>query len=149
MSRMLYISEAAILAIHSMLFIAENRDNTLSTKEIAAFYNVSEAHLSKVLQRLTKAGMLKSVRGPKGGFVLEMNPEDITLLELYELFDGTLEISNCFLKSHVCGRINCLLGDHLTDMNIRAHNFMGNTKLSDALKQTEGFEKNDKRHNQN
>ena len=53
-----------------MAFLAGKSDKPFSNKEMAGKPDVSEAHLSKVLQRLNKAGLITSYRGPKGGFML-------------------------------------------------------------------------------
>ena len=132
MSGTLKISEAAVLGLHAMVFIAKNRDNMATTKEIAVFHNASLAHLSKVMQRLVRAGMVKSARGPKGGFILGKNGEEITLLQIYELFEGTLNMNNCLFETPVCGKKNCLFGDLIKDVNNMTRNYLKNTKLSDV-----------------
>ena len=101
MTGVLKISEAANLAIHAVTYIASNNDHKVSTKELASFHNVSEAHLSKVLQRLVKSGFLKSVRGPKGGFVIAKPFNEIKLLDIYEVFEGFLLPRTAFSK-HLC-----------------------------------------------
>ena len=68
MPTMLKISEAATLALHTAFFLVTNPDRRLTTREMASTMGASEAHLSKVLQRLVHAGLVESVRGPKGGF---------------------------------------------------------------------------------
>ncbi len=85
----LRISEAASLALHATGLMAINPGKPMSTKVIAQSFEVSEAHLSKVLQRLGKVGLLNSARGPRGGFTLARDPKDINLLEVFKF-------NNCF-----------------------------------------------------
>ena len=133
MSGVFSISEAALLAVHAMNFIARHHGRTVSTREIAEFYHASEAHLSKVMQRLAKAGMVKSVRGPKGGFILGKNCGDITLLDLYELFEGTLIMNSCLFSKPKCSRQNCIFGDLFKEFNVRVKNFLENKNLNDTI----------------
>ncbi|MCP4900046.1 MAG: Rrf2 family transcriptional regulator, partial [bacterium] len=95
MPTMLRISEAASLGIHAMGLLAIHPDRSLSARTIAEKFSVSEAHLSKVLQRLTKVGLLASTRGPKGGFSLTRDPETVTLLEVFEAIEGPVEPTDC------------------------------------------------------
>jgi Rrf2 family protein len=133
MSGLLKMSEASVLALHSMIYIAARKDDMATNGEIAEFLHASENHLSKVLQRLTKAGLVKSIRGPRGGFILGKAPEKITLREIYELFEGAMNTNSCLLETPVCGN-TCVFGDLLNTMNTLAIDFMTNTKLSDAVK---------------
>ena len=55
MASIIQISEAASLALHSMVMLAASPERSLTVKEITARTGVSEAHLSKVMQRLAKA----------------------------------------------------------------------------------------------
>jgi Rrf2 family protein len=132
MSGLLKISEASVLALHAMIFIAVRKDGMATNGEIAEFLHASENHLSKVLQRLTKAGLVKSIRGPRGGFILGKEPEEITLREIYELFEGAMSTHSCLLDTPVCGNA-CVFGDLLSTMNTLAIDFMTSTKLSDAV----------------
>ncbi|MCF8044104.1 MAG: Rrf2 family transcriptional regulator, partial [Desulfarculaceae bacterium] len=75
MQQLLKISEAASLALHTMGLLASRPGEQVPTRELAARLKVSEAHLAKVMQRLGRAGLVRSQRGPKGGFALERNPE--------------------------------------------------------------------------
>ena len=59
MASIVQISEAASLALHSMALLAASPDRPLTVKDITARTGVSEAHLSKVMQRLAKAGLVK------------------------------------------------------------------------------------------
>jgi len=117
--------------MHAMALMAADTQKMYSTKEIAARLKVSEAHLSKVLQRLHKAGLLKSLRGPKGGFALEKRPGEITLLEVYESIDGPMSDGNCLLEPPVCQGATCVLGGLLASVNTEVRNYLSGTRLSD------------------
>ncbi|MEW5735747.1 MAG: Rrf2 family transcriptional regulator [Thermodesulfobacteriota bacterium] len=124
------ISEAASMALHTMAMMAGNPDEALSARSMAEALGCSEAHLAKVLQRLAKAGLLTSTRGPKGGFVLARPAGAITLLEIYETIEGPLTPSQCLLGKPVCGG-NCILGGLLGEVDLRAQEYLGNKSLAD------------------
>ena len=72
MANVLRISEAATLALHTLALLASRPGVILSTHKIAKRLEASEAHLAKVLQRLARMGLVRSIRGARGGFVLEL-----------------------------------------------------------------------------
>ncbi|MBT4483679.1 MAG: Rrf2 family transcriptional regulator [Candidatus Latescibacteria bacterium] len=130
---LLKISEAAVLAFHAMISIATNRDRTFPIKEIAKNHHASEAHLSKVMQRLVKAGFVNSTRGPKGGFMLSMDPEDITLREIYEVIDGPLKTNGCLFEAQVCLSQRCIFGTIFENLDETVIKYLTVTKLSDII----------------
>ena len=132
MNGTLKISEAASLALHTMVFLAGDAEPQRSAGSLARVLGVSEAHLAKVLQRLVKAGLLISVRGPKGGFRLAGRPEDITLLTVFEAIDGRLRPDECLMHERTCGQVGCLFGDLLGDMNRQVREYLGGRNLEDV-----------------
>lgn len=131
-NNLLKISEAASLALHSMIILAQNRDNLVSVKDISTKLEVSANHLSKVMQRLNKAGFIRSIKGYNGGFELIKEPEDIKFLEIFELFDGKLCVTNCLLNKRKCLG-DCILGDLVSSINSQVREKFEKTKLSDFL----------------
>lgn len=128
---MLKISDAASLALHTMVLLASQHDRLVSNKEIASVLKVSEAHLSKVLQRLAKIGLVHSIRGPHGGFSLGHPGERITLLQVYEAIEGPLPVScNCLFDRQVCCRNHCILGNLLGNINIQIRDYLHKTTLA-------------------
>jgi len=130
---MLKISEAASMGMHAMVLLAKNADRVVSTGEIAKTLEVSEAHLSKVLQRLGRGGLVKSVRGPKGGFLPGRPPGQITLLQVYESIEGPLTTRTCLFDRPVCNGDGCILGDLLGAVNSEVKRYLGETKLSELV----------------
>ena len=110
MSKILNISEAATIAIHSMALIARSK-NLLNAMEIAEITGFSKNHISKVLQQLVKYNFLNSTRGPKGGFVLKREPQLISLMEIYNVIDGEIENeTGCKMHCDNCPFNSCIFG---------------------------------------
>jgi Rrf2 family protein len=130
MNTVLKISEAASLALHTMVYLAERPESLRATREIAGALNRSEFHLSKVLQRLSRQGLVRSVRGPKGGFKLGGKGLDTTLLEIFEAIEGPVDPDPCILGGPVCCRSACILGSFVDKVNKQFSDYMGKKKLS-------------------
>ena len=128
----LKISEAASLALHTMVYLAGDPKKHQSAGAIAGVICVSEAHLAKVLQRLAKAGLLVSVRGPKGGFRLARKTDEITLLDVFEAIDGPFNPGECLMHDRTCGQVGCLFGDLLGDVNRQVRSYLGGRNLEDV-----------------
>lgn len=131
MPNILKISEAASLALHSTVLLAANPDKLISTREIASMLHVSEAHLSKVLQRLTRTGIVRAIRGPRGGFRLVKPANETTLLDVYESIEGTLISSKCLFESPICAGDACILGGLLETVDRQVRDYLTKTKLGD------------------
>lgn len=123
-------SEGASLAIHTVALLAASPDRRLQTKEIAGVLDASEAHLAKVLQRLVKTGLVRSVRGPQGGFLLTPDAAETTLLEVYEAVDGPLTKHACLLGDPVCRGENCVLGELLNTVTDAVRRYLTETRVS-------------------
>ena len=125
------VSEACTLALHTMVLLARNEDTSHTTREIAETFKASEAHLSKVLQRLHKAGFVQSVRGPKGGFRLARPSDAVTLLDVYETIEGSLTVSRCLFGKPVCSGKTCILSGLIERVNAEVRDYFSRTRLSD------------------
>ncbi len=131
MAQVFHISEAASIAMHSMTLLACEPDRMRTTHEMAEALHVSEAHLSKVLQRLNKAGLVKAVRGPKGGFILARPGDKIFLLDIFEAMEGPLSETTCLLGKPVCRGEKCILGGLIEDVNHEVRQYLSTTRLAD------------------
>ena len=132
MSKVLRVSDAAALALHAMVFLARNGERKISVPGMADRLDASQAHLSKVLQRLGKAGYVRSARGPTGGFELVRPAEEVTLLEVYEAIEGPLGDVDCLFPSRVCGSDRCILGSLIGDVNREVREYLSRTRISEV-----------------
>jgi Rrf2 family protein len=119
--------------MHTMVLLAEDPGKQVSTKEIAASLCRSEFHLAKVLQRLTRAGFVQSTRGPRGGFMLREEWEDISLLAIYETIEGPLQSGHCISGERICTRDQCLMGGLVHRVTKQVVEYLGETRLRDIM----------------
>ena len=134
MANALRMSEAASMGMHTMTLLAANVDRLLAARAMAERLGVSEAHLAKVLQRLARAGLVRSVRGPKGGFELAGDARRITLLDVYECLEGPLANGDCLLGIPICDGKACILGDLVGSINEQVRRRLGRTTLRQLAK---------------
>ena len=90
-------------AIRCVLYLTARTDRTVMVDEIAREMATPKSFLAKILQKLVRAGIVKSFRGVKGGFRLERKPEEITLLDVIEATQGVIALNVCAVDDTVCG----------------------------------------------
>ena len=130
MAKIVSYSEAASIGMHGMVLVARAGE-TINVQKIADITGSSRHHVAKVMQRLVKEGFLLSNRGPSGGFKLNLEPEKITLLQIYEAIEGQVKVISCPHEKQVCPFDKCILGSVVSNMTqtFRDH-LMENTLAS-------------------
>ena len=124
------ISEAGSLALHATAVLA-GTEHPRSAEVIAGTLGVSQTHLVKVLQRLARAGLVRSVRGPGGGYSLARPPQDISALEVYESIEGPIDVSRCVLEVPACGWASCVLGDAFCRISKEVRDQLGKVSIAE------------------
>lgn len=133
MSKILQLSEAASLALHSMILIAKS-DNHINVSKLSKIIGASPNHLAKVLQQLVKYDFLKSIRGPSGGFVLNKPASEITILSIYEAIEGQIDVPECPFNKPACPFDKCILGNLVKDMTDKFKEHFQNNTLEDFIR---------------
>ena len=133
MSKFINISEAASIAIHSLALVAGSKER-MNANQMADQLNFSKNHLSKVLHLLTRHRYLESERGPKGGFILKKAAEDISLLEVYELMEGSIEHPVCGMHQGKCPFSECVFGGISQKLTAEAKSYFENRSIKDIIK---------------
>lgn len=99
-------------------------------RDIATSQQLSEKYISRLLIDLRKAGLVKSIRGAKGGYTLGRSPEDITLLEIVETMEGRVNIVDCVRSPEVCQRnTNCTVSRIWATINNKIRDALVNVTL--------------------
>ena len=90
------LSDGVEWGLHCAAFLAAlPPELILPAKALAEYHGVSESYLLKQLQALTRAGLLQSIPGPKGGYHLARAADTITLLDVVEAIEGTDAAFRC------------------------------------------------------
>ena len=77
-------------------------EGPISLKTIASKQNISEQYLEQIFSSLKKSGLVKSVRGAQGGYLLGKEPKDITVGDILIVLEGPVSLSDCVLDEDVC-----------------------------------------------
>jgi Rrf2 family protein len=97
------VSQATAYALHAMMYMVRHITQLpATTSTIAKAEGIPPGYLAKVFQRLVKARLVRSVRGQKRGYVFVRPPEEISLLELFEVVEGGPLFEDCLLRHCEC-----------------------------------------------
>lgn len=82
-------------------------ERPISIKEISKRQSISEYYLEQLFSPLRKAGLINSIRGAQGGYVLGKDPSSITVADIMEILEGPVEISSCLLGENCDNMKSC------------------------------------------
>lgn len=133
MANVFSLSEAASIALHGVILIAQEKEG-LNVIKIAERTDTSKHHVAKVMQRLVKAGYLYSQRGPSGGFILRRNAKDINFLEIYEVIEGPIEVNDCPMDKQICPFDKCIMNNVTSKMTLEFKDFLSNQTIDKYVK---------------
>lgn len=103
----LIFSRQCEYALQAVLYLALRPYGEMtSIRELAKKLDIPYHFLAKILQDLTRKGLLTSLKGPSGGFALAMSAKDITLFHIVEAIDGVEFTNRCVLGFSECSAKN-------------------------------------------
>ena len=107
---MLKLTKKADYGLMALKYLAEHPETpALSTKDVADAYGIPAQLLAKILQQLTKSGLLRSHAGMNGGYALAREARSISAYEVILSIDGPFFITSC-----TKGKTGCELGSSCT-----------------------------------
>src|SRR5450631_2290231 len=116
---MLRLTKKADYGLMALKFLAERSDMpSLSAKDIADAYGIPAQLLAKILQRLTKTGLLRSHAGMNGGYALARDARTISAFEVIHSIDGPFFITSCTKGTKSCELTpSCTIKEPLARVN--------------------------------
>lgn len=127
----LHFSDAALIAVHALGGLAASPDRLVQSKDLAAIIGASEHHVAKVMQRLVHAGIVRSVKGPSGGFALAKPSADISFRDAIEAVDGPLSGEFCPFRMDHCTPANCIFGPEVTRRAVELVAYLSKRTIAD------------------
>jgi Rrf2 family protein len=98
------LTRAADYAVRVMIHFASVPPHTrLKRDALAEASGLPESFLAKILQALTRAGLVSSRRGVDGGFVLAVDSRTVSLVDIIEAIDGPIALNVCLMNGENCG----------------------------------------------
>ena len=103
------MSTKSTYGLRAMVTIARKFDKgATSVMDIAKKEGLSVAYLEQLMNRLRREGLLKSVRGPKGGYMLSKKPDEITVRDVVRTLEGDISPVYCITSEsklkNICSR---------------------------------------------
>jgi len=89
-------------AIRCVLHLSKDPDRVIMVDSIARDKKIPKSFLAKILQKLSKAGIVKSFRGVNGGYQLDKHPSEISLLNIIESIEGPVLMNECAMNKKAC-----------------------------------------------
>jgi len=132
---MLRLTKKADYGLMAMKLLAEQPHGVaMSAKEIADEYHLPLQLLAKVLQQLTRAGLLESHAGTNGGYSLARSAYDISAFEVIRAIDGPLFITSCATVRGACDlHDSCTVKEPLQRLNDTFRSVLTGLRISDLM----------------
>jgi Rrf2 family protein len=116
---MLKLTKKADYGLMALKYLAEHPETpALSAKDVADAYGIPAQLLAKILQRLTKTGLLRSHAGMNGGYALARDARQISAYEVIHAIDGPFFITSCTKGANGCDLTpSCTIKEPLARVN--------------------------------
>ena len=128
-------------ALRIVTILAHNKESgqAISSRLLAKEAKVSYALTCKLLQKLQQDGIVKSIMGPKGGFILADLPEKVSFMDVVQSIQGPIRMNRCLLGDYTCPlKGKCPLHGKLADIQEEVSGHLRSATFRDAITGSEG-----------
>lgn len=125
-------TETAIAAISRLAEVYDDKKTRLSATEIADSRGLQRPFIAKILTVLSQAGLVSGSPGPGGGYTLANKPDEITLYDVFRIFERENDSDDCPFGGGVCGVGEpCPLHDKLVQLKDSLDEVLHSTTFED------------------
>ena len=132
-------------AVMAMADLALFKDSgPINLTDISLRQNISLAYLEQIFIKLKKNNLVKSIRGAKGGYVLEISPENIKISNIIAAVDEEVKTLNCKKESKKgCNNksYKCITHNLWDELDQHINSFFEKVKLQDLVKKNQNLNK--------
>ena len=109
-------------------------DMPVTIKEISEKQDVSVAHLEQILNKLRRAGLIKSVKGPGGGYLMAKEPGETNISSILSELEGPIALTSCLDPDAGCSRIEgCVMHLLWKSLGAKIEAFLDTMTLKDLI----------------
>ncbi|NRP56144.1 MULTISPECIES: Fe-S cluster assembly transcriptional regulator IscR [unclassified Marinobacterium] len=122
-------------AVTAMLDLALNKEKgPVSLADISERQGISLSYLEQLFAKLRKCALVTSVRGPGGGYQLNLECEQITVASIIDAVNESIDATGCNSQGNCQAGETCLTHHLWSDLSDQIHNFLSDISLADLLK---------------
>jgi Rrf2 family iron-sulfur cluster assembly transcriptional regulator len=127
------LSNPCKYALQALVHIAKrHKEGSVPLREVAEEEGIPPSFLAKVLQQLAKQKLLRSSKGPGGGFAFRVSPAQVSVLDIVQIVDGVEGLESCVMCSKPAGAKNaCPIHQAWSAIQDRIELLMKETTLAD------------------
>lgn len=103
---MAHITSSVEYAIHCLLFLVNNEQKPLSSRDLAELQGISASFLAKIFPKLEKAGIVAAQEGVRGGYLLARPAQEISFLDVVDAIEGDKPLFDCQNIREKCSVFN-------------------------------------------
>ncbi len=133
------ISTKSRYGTRAVLEIALNGNgNKLTRKEISQNQAIPSSYLVNILISLKSKGIIRTTRGPNGGYELAVDPENISIFQLVEILEGHFEVAPCLEYESNCNRSSiCVTRGIWTKLQKAQEEILKNITIKGLVEETQ------------
>ncbi|MEC6748930.1 Rrf2 family transcriptional regulator [Marinilactibacillus sp. XAAS-LB27] len=129
-------SKATNYALHSMVHLAmDNTNEAVGVDTLAQRQKLSPTYLSKILTKLSKAGLIESTPGVKGGYRLVRSPENCSFLDVIQATEGYESLLNCTMSHDGKWSQTCLIERTMSEVEDKMKEELASKTIAGILSQ--------------
>ncbi len=126
-------------ALRAIAHLANHwKEGPVSTRDLANDEDITYQLACKIMQKLGKAKLVASCMGPKGGFTLNGDPSEISLLDVIIAMQGPVRLNRCLISDEVCTKVcvkqpGCPVNAKLSQLQGNMNDYLSSVTLDQLL----------------